>query len=94
MFFAFDAMGDVAFSKDFGNMTSGQEHPGLQQMHGYLSVLGVVQAVPWLPSLLSGIPGATRGIADFYNFCNDVLAEREKVCKLSVCFKRVISDHI
>jgi hypothetical protein len=94
MFFSFDAMGDVGFSKDFGNMTSGREHPSLQQMHGFLSTLGVVQAVPWLPNLLSGIPGVTRGIADFYSFCNNVLAEREKVYKLYIRFNRAIFDDI
>jgi hypothetical protein len=79
MFFTFDAMGDIGFSKDFANMTSGQEHPALQQMHGYLWALGVVQAIPWLPHLLSGVPGTARGYDGFINFCNDVLVERQKV---------------
>jgi hypothetical protein len=81
MFFSFDTMGDVGFSKDFGNMKTGEEHPALQQMHGHLWMLGVVQAVPWLPNLLSGIPEADRGIKGFYELCNGVLAEKQRVCE-------------
>lgn len=82
MFFSFDVMGDVGFSKDLGNMTTGQEHPALRQMHGFIRMFGVVQAIPWLPNLLSGIPGATRGVAGFYELCNEILAEKQQASSL------------
>jgi cytochrome P450 len=82
MFFSFDTMGDINFSRDFGNMTTGQEHPALRQMHGYLWLFGLIQAIPWLPNLLTSVPGANRGIARFENFCKDVLVEKQKVSGL------------
>ncbi|KAH7090787.1 cytochrome P450 67 [Paraphoma chrysanthemicola] len=81
MFFSFDTMGEVGFGRDFGNMKSGEEHPGIQQMHGHLWMLGVIQAVPWLATLLSGIPEADRGIQGFHKVCNGVLAEKQKLYK-------------
>jgi hypothetical protein len=80
MFLSFDVLGDIGFSKDFGNMSTGKEHPALQQLHGFLWTIGVVQAVPWLPSLLSSVPGATRGVSSFFDLCNSVLTDKQKVC--------------
>jgi hypothetical protein len=79
MFFTFDVMGDVAFSRDFGNMRAGTEHLALRQMHGLISTIGVVTAISWLPNLLSDIFGARRGVAAFFDFCNSVLADKQKV---------------
>jgi hypothetical protein len=79
LFFTFDVMGDVAFSRDFGNMKGGREHRALREMHGMISMIGMVTAVPWLPSLISDIPGAHRGVAGFYDFCNKALVDKQKV---------------
>jgi hypothetical protein len=79
IFFTFDVMGDVAFSRDFGNMRGGKEHSALREMHGLITMIGVVTAVPWLPSLISDMPGARRGVAGFYDFCNNALVDKQKV---------------
>jgi hypothetical protein len=80
IFFTFDVMGDVAFSRDFGNMRGGKEHRALREMHGLITMIGLLTAVPWLPSLISDVPGARRGVAGFYNFCNNALVDKQKVC--------------
>lgn len=77
--FSFDVMGDAGFGKDFGSLSSGQEHPASKEIHGFLWVLGVVQSIPWLPSLLSSIPGANRGFAAFFDLCAQVLIDKQKV---------------
>jgi hypothetical protein len=79
MFFAFDVMGDVGFSRDFGNVRTGKEHQGVRQMHDLIATIGVVTAIPWLPNLLNDLPGSRRGVAAFFDFCNSVLADKQKV---------------
>ncbi|KAF2036184.1 cytochrome P450 [Setomelanomma holmii] len=78
LFYSFDTMGSVGFRKDFGNMILGQEHPALQQMHEHLWMLGVLQAIPWLPNLLSGLPEADRSIKGFHDLHNNILTEKQK----------------
>lgn len=77
--FSFDVMGDAGFGMDLGSLSSGQEHPASKQIHGFVWVLGVVQSIPWLPNLLSSLPGVNRGFAAFFDLCALVLADKEKV---------------
>lgn len=36
MFFRFDAIGEVEFSRNFGNLATGKERPGIRVMHGLI----------------------------------------------------------
>ncbi|KAH7382175.1 cytochrome P450 [Pyrenochaeta sp. MPI-SDFR-AT-0127] len=77
-FYSFDVMGDLGFGKPFTNMETGEEHPGIRAMHDHMWILGVVQAIPWLPVLVSAIPGANVGLEEFFGICENVLEQKKK----------------
>lgn len=72
-------MGDVGFSKDFNNITSGIEHPAIQQIHKHMSIFGVFQTLPWLMNILGSIPGAASSFYEFFAFCAEQMREKEIV---------------
>ena len=53
MFFSFDLMGQIGFSKDFGQLHTGQEHSAIRPIHAHIKTLGIFQTVPWLLYLMS-----------------------------------------
>ncbi|KAH7117023.1 cytochrome P450 67 [Dendryphion nanum] len=79
MFFAFDLMGELGFSKTFGNLESGVEHLAIQGIHKHIKMLGVLSEVPWLLNLLGCIPGAAAGFVDFFDFCETEMNEKKKL---------------
>jgi hypothetical protein len=79
MFFSFDIMGDVGFGKDFGNLSSGREHPAIKAVHDHMLLIGVVSHVPWLLNLLGRIPGAAAGYRSFFRWCADQIEAKRKV---------------
>lgn len=79
MYFSFDLMGDVGFSKDFNSLASGTEHPAIKGIHDHMAVLGVLSNVPWLLNILGSIPGAAAGYTSFFNWCSNEIKEKEKV---------------
>ena len=78
MFFSFDVMGEIGFSKDFNNLSSGVEHVAIQAVHEHMTMLGIMSTVPWLLNALSCIPGAIAGYAPFFNFCSREVKVKEK----------------
>ncbi|OCL06104.1 cytochrome P450 [Glonium stellatum] len=78
MFFSFDVMGEVGFSKDFNNLGSGTEHPAIKAVHEHMAVLGVMSNVPWMLNLLGSLPGATAGYSGFFNWCGNEIREKQK----------------
>lgn len=72
-------MGDIGFGKPFTNMITGTEDPAIRAMHEHMWILGVVQAIPWLPLLISAIPGANVGLAEFFGVCEKVLKHKQRV---------------
>jgi hypothetical protein len=77
MFFSFDVMGEVGFSKDFNNLATGVEHPAIRGLHAHMKILGILSTVPWLMYLLSCMPGAAAGYFDFFNFCTSEIRSKE-----------------
>ncbi|KAJ4398618.1 hypothetical protein N0V91_010050 [Didymella pomorum] len=77
MFYSFDVMGEVGFGRDFDNLSTGKEHPGIQVMHSVIGFLGVLAPVPWLLNVLGSIPGASRTLIDFETIFQKVLAQKE-----------------
>lgn len=80
MFFGFDVMGDVGFSKDFQMLASGQEHPAIVGLHDNMTAVGILGIVPWLMSMLSKIPGATGSYERFTSWCGQQVKEKRHVC--------------
>jgi cytochrome P450 len=78
MFFSFDVMGEVGLGKDFGNLTSGTEHPAIKGVHDHMAMLGVLSTVPWLLNILGSIPGAAAGYSEFFKFCSDEIRAKNK----------------
>jgi hypothetical protein len=79
MFYSFDVMGELGFGRDFDNLSTGQEHPGIRVMYSVVEFLGVLAPVPWLLNALGSIPGASRTLIDFERICQLVLAQKETV---------------
>ncbi|UPL01945.1 hypothetical protein LCI18_012879 [Fusarium solani-melongenae] len=73
VFFGFDVMGQVGFSKDFNMLDSGHKHPAIQGLHDNMTAVGVLGTVPWLMSMLSKIPGATGSYERFTDWCGQEL---------------------
>ncbi|UKZ96333.1 uncharacterized protein TrAFT101_011130 [Trichoderma asperellum] len=79
MFFGFDVMGDVGFSKDFHMLESGSEHPAIKGVHESMLAIGVLGTAPWLLSMISKVPGAAAGFSRFTTWCHQQLQEKRKV---------------
>lgn len=78
MFFAFDLLGDLGFSKDFGQLETGIEHHAIKPIHHHIKLLGIFQTVPWLLYLLSSIPGAAAEYSDIFEFCASEIRSKRK----------------
>ncbi|ORY64225.1 putative benzoate 4-monooxygenase cytochrome P450 [Pseudomassariella vexata] len=78
MYLAFDVMGEVGFSKDFGSVASGTEHPAIKGVHEHMNILGIMSHVPWLLNLLSCIPFATAGYTGFFGWCASEIKTKQK----------------
>lgn len=80
MFLAFDIMGTVGFGKEFNNLATGVEHPGIKAIHDHMAILGVLNHIPWLLNLAGRIPGAAASLAEFFKWCEDEIVQKQKVC--------------
>ncbi|KAI1859785.1 hypothetical protein JX265_010234 [Neoarthrinium moseri] len=81
MFFGFDVMGEIGFSKDFHMLESEIEHPAIRGLHDNMAAVGVLGTVPWLLSMLSKIPGATGSYSNFMDWCGQQLEEKRQLVK-------------
>lgn len=79
MFWSFDLIGQLGFSKDFGQLSSGKEHSAIRPIHAHIKLLGIFQTVPWLLYLLSSIPGAASTYSEIFDFCANEMKARRKV---------------
>ncbi|KAK7618291.1 putative benzoate 4-monooxygenase cytochrome P450 [Phyllosticta citricarpa] len=75
---AFDVMGEVAFSKDFGDVEQGVEQPAIAEMHSHMAFVGTLMHVPWLLNFLGRLRGATGSYGLFFSWCRNQLAEKQK----------------
>ncbi|KAJ5653878.1 hypothetical protein N7490_000881 [Penicillium lividum] len=78
MFLSFDIMGDIGFGKEFNNLTTGVEHPGIKAVHDHMAILGTMFHVPWLLNLAGRLPGATNALKEFFNWCEDEIVQKQK----------------
>ncbi|KAK8062680.1 cytochrome P450, partial [Apiospora hydei] len=82
MFYGFDVMSEVGFSKDFNMLNSQKEHPAIVALHNSLSILSIVGgSLPWLLGMLTRIPGASAGYQEFIEWCGGELQARRKAYK-------------
>lgn len=78
MFFGFDVMGDIGFSKDFRMLESESEHPAIKGVHDSMLAIGVLGTTPWLLSMISKVPGVATGLSQFRAWCHQQLQEKRK----------------
>ncbi|KAH8758341.1 cytochrome P450 67 [Diaporthe sp. PMI_573] len=78
MFYSFDVIGEVAFSKDFGNLMTGTEHSALIPIHEHIKALGVLSPVPWLMNILTCLPAASNIYTEIFAFCADEIQAKQK----------------
>lgn len=72
-------MGELGFSKDFGQLNTGQEHSAIRPIHAHITTLGIFQTVPWLLYLMSSIPGAAAAYSEIFGFCANEIRTKQKV---------------
>ncbi|KAI5861150.1 cytochrome P450 [Durotheca rogersii] len=73
MFYSFDVMGDIGFSKDFQMLLTGEEHPAVAGLHEALDIAGLFTTIPWLMNMLRVVPGATGKFDKFARWCREEL---------------------
>ncbi|KAF2107312.1 cytochrome P450 [Lophiotrema nucula] len=78
MFFGFDVMGDLGFSKEFYNLESGVEHHAIKAIHKHMTTMAVVSMTPWLLNILGSIPGAAAAFSGFFDFCGSEIKAKQK----------------
>jgi hypothetical protein len=81
-FFAFDSMGDFAFSEDFGMMRIRKWHSSIAMLRSALTLLGPFSPAIWIPRLgFAFIPGLWKVRHWFHmlEFCDQCMARRMKV---------------
>ncbi|KAL4910296.1 hypothetical protein BDW74DRAFT_186367 [Aspergillus multicolor] len=78
MFLSFDIMGTVGFGKEFNNLSTGVEHPGIKAVHDHMAILGVMGHIPWLLNIIGHLPGATSAMAEFFSWCEDEIVQKFK----------------
>ncbi|ROV98453.1 hypothetical protein VPNG_08525 [Cytospora leucostoma] len=69
IFYAWDVMGDIAFSMQFNMLKTGIEHPAVDGLHWAMATAGLVTTLPWLMNMLRVIPGATGKFENFASWC-------------------------
>jgi hypothetical protein len=82
-FVTFDAMGDIAFGKTYGQLESGKKHQAIALIHQWLGFSVYAIQVPWLSVLLQNTPGVEDPTTVLRRFSESCLEERKKVSWLS-----------
>ncbi|KAK5736331.1 hypothetical protein LTR17_007495 [Elasticomyces elasticus] len=73
--YSFDAMGSLAFGKDYHMLDSGERHAALQLLHEGMQPLGYLFPL-WFFRMVKVIPGLASGIEKFEKFSVDELGWR------------------
>ncbi|KAI0480040.1 cytochrome P450 [Xylariaceae sp. FL0804] len=79
MFFGFDVMGEIGFSKDFQMLKLATEHSAIRGLHDNMAAVGILGTMPWLMSMLSKIPGATGTYQRFTDWCGKELKTKRAI---------------
>lgn len=62
-------------------LKSDRQHPAIQALHDNLTAIGILGTAPWLPRMLSKIPGAIGSYSHFAEWCSrELLAKRVVSC--------------
>ena len=93
LYYTFDAMGIIAFSKDFNQLEDATEHHVITNMHAQLEAMGALNPVPWLLHLVFSIPGLGGSYKDFIKYSGDQVEQRKAVCSTYWTSKPLHTDN-
>ncbi|PLB48501.1 putative cytochrome P450 [Aspergillus steynii IBT 23096] len=77
MYYAFDTMGLIGFSKDFSQLEDGTEHAAIKDLHDQMLVLGFLKPVPWIFTILGTIQGLVGHYGQFMTYSQSQMAEKK-----------------
>lgn len=76
--YSFDVMGDLAFGRPFDMVENSADHWAIKLVDDNGRIFGFLFPA-WFLRFLAGIPGATRAMERFIDYCTGLLKERMKV---------------
>ncbi|KAL6250930.1 hypothetical protein RBB50_001138 [Rhinocladiella similis] len=79
LWYTWDIMGMLAFSRSFNNIESGKSHPLLDLMHTELKPLAFLSPIPWLAYLLNRLPPSLSPVNAFFVYCASCVKERRSI---------------
>ncbi|KAI1492457.1 putative cytochrome P450 monooxygenase [Biscogniauxia mediterranea] len=74
-YYSFDVMGDLAFGRDFGMLSSGQQHWAIALLDEAFVIQGLKLPV-WVFRMLTAVPGLTAKYWSFIEYCNRQLTAK------------------
>ncbi|KAJ5740268.1 hypothetical protein N7493_000140 [Penicillium malachiteum] len=77
LFYTFDVMGLVTFSKDYKQLDDAEEHFTIAAMHSQMEIVGIFGAIPWMVPILTSIPGLKGPLEVFVRYSNAQIDERK-----------------
>lgn len=81
VFYSFDVLGEVGFSKDSGSLATGVEHSVIKPIHEDIKVFEVISALLWLMNILGSIPGAASKYNVISSFCANKIRAKQKLSR-------------
>ena len=73
---AFDVMGDLAFGESFHNLSSGQEHPKVSQLHRAMFPVAILSPILWMIPVFVKVPIISRDFTGFVAWCTEQVEKR------------------
>ncbi|KAK7538241.1 putative cytochrome P450 [Phyllosticta citribraziliensis] len=80
-YFAYDIMGRVGYSRDFGQLLDGAEHDAVEGLRKSQAIFGTLKPVPWVLNFLMAIPGATGEFGRYAAWCRNLVEEKREILK-------------
>ncbi|KAF4626682.1 hypothetical protein G7Y89_g11474 [Cudoniella acicularis] len=76
-FFAFDIMGDMAFSKSYDMLKTGEQHGMIKLLQEAMAPLGTLTPIDWILPLLQDLPGLSADVKKFLQYNKEKTTERK-----------------
>ncbi|KAL7957942.1 cytochrome P450 [Trichoderma compactum] len=78
MYFSFDVMADLGFSKNFNMLESTSIHPAIKGVHDTMWFIGLLTTIPWMLYMVGSTPGL-NSLSRFSIWCHEQLDEKRNV---------------
>ncbi|KAK8192010.1 putative cytochrome P450 [Phyllosticta capitalensis] len=80
-YFAYDVMGRIGYSRNFGQLVDGAEHDAVEGLRKSQAIFGTLKPVPWVLNFLMAIPGATGEFGRYAAWCRNLVEEKKELLK-------------